>query len=208
MYLVNNKALIARSSSKILFFKICPDRRDPDKKEWQQYHELSIGGSIYFIKGNKRIQVTTDDLVYFYLIDPDTFMPQLENVMYNFMDCSQMMFGSRVKYGITYKGNEQSFDIYRRKYMHDFKVPVVDFNFEGSHGIDLPLSNAFIVTQTDKLFLYDSDSFQPIGRLPVALLTTITREPNEIIAVQKSKDENYVACISGKNLIKNEQKGN
>ena len=30
-----------------------------------------------------------------------------------------MMFGSRVKYGITYKGGEKSFNIYRRKFIHD-----------------------------------------------------------------------------------------
>lgn len=45
-------------------------------------------GFIYFIKGNKRIQITTDDLIYFYLIDPETFEPELENVMFNFMGCN------------------------------------------------------------------------------------------------------------------------
>ena len=53
-------------------------------------------------------------------------MPKLENVMNNFMNCSQMMFGSKVKYGITYKTNEKSFDIHRRKYEHDYLVNVVD----------------------------------------------------------------------------------
>lgn len=32
-------------------------------------------------------------------------MPKLENVMTNFMQCSQMMFGSKVKYCVTYKNN-------------------------------------------------------------------------------------------------------
>lgn len=62
-------------------------------------------GFIYYIKGNIRIQITTDELVYFYLIDKDTLMPNLENVMYNFMGCNQLMFGSRVRYGISYKQN-------------------------------------------------------------------------------------------------------
>lgn len=39
------------------------------------------------------------------MIDLETFEPKLDNVMYNFMGCSQMMFGSKVKYGITYKTN-------------------------------------------------------------------------------------------------------
>ena len=55
MYLINNKALIARSSSKVLFFKIFEDEDDPTIKLWKQYNELEVRGFIYFIKGNKRI---------------------------------------------------------------------------------------------------------------------------------------------------------
>lgn len=104
MFLVNETALIARSSSQILFFKLELDEFTKEKY-WHNYHTLDQGGSIYFIKGNKRIQVCTDTQIFFYLIDPRTFEPTLENVMFNFMNCSQMMFGSRVKYGITYKTN-------------------------------------------------------------------------------------------------------
>lgn len=40
------------------------------------------------------------------------------------MDCSVMMYGVKGKYGITFKTNERSFDIYKRKYVHDYKVTV------------------------------------------------------------------------------------
>lgn len=43
---------------------------------------------MYFIKGNTRIQITTDEVIYFYYINPETLIPELENVMYNFMECS------------------------------------------------------------------------------------------------------------------------
>lgn len=89
-----------------------------------QYHSVKTRGFIYYIKGNIRIQVTTDELIYFYLIDKETLMPKLENVMYNYMKCSQMMFGSKVRYGITYKTNEKSFDVYRRKYQHNIQTVV------------------------------------------------------------------------------------
>ena len=36
---------------------------------------------IFYIKGNIRIQITTDEFIYFYLIDKETLMPTLENVM-------------------------------------------------------------------------------------------------------------------------------
>lgn len=201
MYLFNNKALIARSSSTVLFFKIIADEDDPEEKSWQQYHVLNIRGFIYFIKGNKRIQITTDDNIYFYLIDLETFEPKLENVMFNFMGCNQMMFGSKVKYGITYKTNQKSFDVYRRRYIHDYKVPISHEILEGSMGLDLPTMKAFLITNIDKIYMYDSETYQRIGEMPITLLKTETREPNQIIALGKSKDEKYIACISGKNLI-------
>lgn len=57
MYLFNNKALIARSSSKVVFFKIF-EEEDENKNiitKWKQYKEIQARGFIYFIKGNKRI---------------------------------------------------------------------------------------------------------------------------------------------------------
>ena len=40
------------------------------------------------------------------------------------------------------------------------------------------------------------------------MLPTETREPNEVIAIQKCQNEEYIAIISGKNLILSEQKPN
>lgn len=51
MYLLFDQALVVRSSSSILFFKI-----DPESGLWEQYKELTdMRGNIYFIKGNIRI---------------------------------------------------------------------------------------------------------------------------------------------------------
>ena len=102
MYLIYNKALIARSSSDILFFKQVHDDTT-DTLKWKQYKVIEARGFIYYIKGNYRIQITTDDKIYFYLIEQETLEPILENVMYNYMNCTQTMFGSKVNYGITYK---------------------------------------------------------------------------------------------------------
>lgn len=44
--------------------------------------------------------------------------------------------------------------------------------------------------------------------MPISLLKADTREPNQIIAMAKSQDEEYLAVISGKILIMNEQKTN
>lgn len=89
MYLVYEKILVVRSSSSYLFLK-----RD-EKGMWQEYDRIdNMRGNLFFIKGNFRIQITTDEKIYFYKIDTETSKPVLDNVMRNFMECSTMMFGS------------------------------------------------------------------------------------------------------------------
>ena len=183
MYLVYNSALIARSSSTILFFKIVYDEIR-DRRVWKQYHVIPERGFIYYIKGNVRIQITTDEKIYFYLIDQETFEPELENVMYNYMNCNQMMFGSKVKYGITYKTNQRSFTIYRRKYLHNFKVPVIAENLESAKGLEIKSMDIFLVSKIDKVVMYDSLTFEEIGNLNITLFVSETRERTEILAMQ------------------------
>jgi len=102
MEMLFDQALCVRSSSKILFFKQIYNKMD-EITEWVLYNSINVRGFIYFIRGNVRIQITTDQLIYFYLIDTETFEPTLENVMYNYMMCNQMMIGAMKKYSITYK---------------------------------------------------------------------------------------------------------
>jgi|TARA_B110001469_G_C9539831_1_gene268108 hypothetical protein len=105
MYFVYNRFLVANSSDKILFFQRIAQRDDHNHVtyEWEKYHQIQNGGFIYYIKGNTQIQITTERLIYFYKIDEDTGVPSLENCIYNYMNCSQMMFGAESRYCITYK---------------------------------------------------------------------------------------------------------
>ena len=54
MFLINETALVARSSSQILFFRLILDEFT-GLKSWVNYHTIEEGGNIFFIKGNKRI---------------------------------------------------------------------------------------------------------------------------------------------------------
>ena len=108
MHLVFDHALVVRSSNSILFFKKIEGR-------WTEYHKLdNMRGTIFFIRGNIRIQITTERKIYFYLINKRTLMPELENVMFNFMKCSSLMFGARVRHGIAFKVNQPDFEIFTR----------------------------------------------------------------------------------------------
>ena len=83
----------------MLFFK-----KDAETSKWVMYHEKKdMRGQIFFIRGNIRIQIITDDKVFFFIMNKETLEPKLENVMYNYMNCSMMMFGPLVRFGITYK---------------------------------------------------------------------------------------------------------
>jgi hypothetical protein len=105
-------------------------------------------------------------------------MAKLENVMYNFMGCNQMMFGSKVRYSVTYKTNQRSFDVFRRKYIHDFKVPMCQENFEGALTLELPKVNCFLVARVDKVMMFDSENFLVFDEIPIKLMPADTREAN------------------------------
>lgn len=129
MYMYRNKILIVRSSKEVLFFKLRHDKYEEVLK-WERYYTLPCSGRIFFMRKNEHIQITTAEKIHFYVIDAETSEPQLSNIMNNYMDCSVMMYGVRGKYGITFKTNERSFDIYRRKYVHDYKVTVSSESFD------------------------------------------------------------------------------
>ena len=95
-------------------------------------------------------------------MDLETYEVKLENVMNNFMNCSIMMFGAKVKYGLTFKSNEAGFDIYRKKYEHDFKICTVEDDLDGSMGLPVESLNAFLVSKRDIIKFYDIDSFKEI----------------------------------------------
>ena len=72
-------------------------------KQWKIYHEIEQAGVIYFIRGNTQMQITDQNLIYFYSVSQQTLLPKLDNVMYNFVGLTNMIFGSRSRYCITYK---------------------------------------------------------------------------------------------------------
>ena len=110
---------------------------------------------IYYIKDTDRFQVTTEDYIYFYLIDLETFEPSLENVMNNFMGCSQMMIGKRVRNCIAFKIKGRSLDVYQRKFMHNLRACVNNYNFAGSLAVEFITLHAIVATDVDKLLIFD-----------------------------------------------------
>jgi hypothetical protein len=63
------------------------------------------------------------------------------------MNCSQMMFGAKVRYGITFKAGQPNFTVYIRKYYHNFKVQLTSRNLEGSKGANLAGTGQYVLTE-------------------------------------------------------------
>ena len=59
MYLFNDKALIARCSDRISFFKLVKDEYTKEKK-WTNYTTLDVRGFVFQSRNGNMLQITTD----------------------------------------------------------------------------------------------------------------------------------------------------
>lgn len=112
-----------------------------------------------------------------------------------------MMYGARVRFGITYKANQPGFQIYTRKYYHNFKVTTDTKNFEGALGKNLASDNAYVMTDKTNIIINDNQDFSVIlqqWQIP-------NRDKGvEILYQTVSKDEKKIGVAIGKKLIKDE----
>jgi len=102
-----------------------------------------------------------------------------------------MLFGNKVKYGITYKSNERAFDVWTRKYTHNYSIQVVNKNLEGSLGLPMESINSFLVSNVNEINVYDLRTYEEIrgSLIKIPLETSTTRERNEIISMVASDDD-------------------
>lgn len=62
---------------------------------------------------------------------------------------------------------------------------MIDENMEGSKALEFEKLGIFFVTKTDRVLQYKSESYEPNGELPTMLPVSDSREPNEMLALQK-----------------------
>lgn len=105
---------------------------------------------MYFTKGNQQIQITTENQIQFFRIDEESLLPKLDHVLYNFMGCTALMFGSQNSHCITYKAGQIGFNIYRRKYAHTF-FALLDSasSYENSHSVSVNSVSQYLISQNN-----------------------------------------------------------
>jgi hypothetical protein len=67
--------------------------------------------------------------------------------------------------------------------MHNLRVCVDDGIFEGSKSVECPKSNMVLISKIDQVLMFDNQNFTKCGEIPIKLLKTETREPNEVIGM-------------------------
>ena len=144
------------------------------------------------------MQLVTDDKIYFYIFDKEKYVAELENVMTNFMACSHLHMSKNFSTScIAFKTNQKVIDIFTRKYEHNFSVCLDDQSFEGSTGIDIKCIDKFLVTKGHKVLIFDNDDYFQCGEIEMPETEIII---GDVIGIQKSMDENWIAIIYGKSI--------
>ena len=100
--------------------------------------------------------------MYVYNLDKETFEPVLENTIVNFMQCNNMLFSANRAYCATYKTNQTGFNIYNRKYTHDFRAKVDSKNFEGCLGLNVSTLDVILVSNINKIHMFDAKTFEEV----------------------------------------------
>ena len=90
--------------------------------------------------------------------------------MYNFIECSSLMVGSRVKYAVAYKTSQKDYDIFTRNCYHNFKVCIDAKSFEGAVGCTLESLSAYALAEKLEIGIYDETNFN--------LKQSLTIKPN------------------------------
>ena len=123
--------------------------------------------------------------------------------MYNNMNCSVMMFGARVRFGVTFKANQPGFTIYTRKYYHNFKVTVTAKNHDGAKGVNLKSQHKYIIAEGLNAIIYDEATFREVDKFTVPVMEDGNEdEALEILYMVASQDDQRIGMSVGRQLIK------
>ena len=150
---------------------------------WKVYETIHSRGFVSVNNSTNIISVIEDDYIFFYEIDLKTYVPQVRNVMNNFMQCGMIVFGEASRFCITYKPNQPNFLKYKRKMEHDFRVRVNSENFEDAKGFNL-LNNFYflVIKPLGEIVIFDQDTYKEEYRLKITLDKSDTREHVQILS--------------------------
>ena len=131
-------------------------------------------GFLYCSEQN--IIITQKEKIYFYTID-ESLLPKLKNVSFNYLGDLSTLISKNMIFCVSFRLNTKNFTIITKKYNQAFNVKLSNEQFEGVRSLDLPKSNLFLISNINKLKIYNQETFQFIDVMLVELFTSETREP-------------------------------
>ena len=167
---------------------------------------------IFFIRGNIRVNICTDDKIYFYLINNEEFKPKLENVMFNYMGCNNIIFGSDVSFAITYNVNKEKMTLFQRKYEHSYKGAIMKENLTNSFGLSIESMNKILLAKNNKgycntITVIDNRDYLELKDQEIELrfnksfeMTAKTKKRSMILSMTACDNEKSLAVIYGEKL--------
>jgi hypothetical protein len=57
--------------------------------------------------------------------------------------------------------------VFRAKYQHDFRQTICPDNLEGAKALEFEETNTFVLARLDKLWVYDSSTFEKLDEIPI-----------------------------------------
>ena len=77
-----------------------------------------------------------------------------------------------------------------------------DTSREGTCGQNYPTKNIFVISDDNYVQIHQEDTFQILKKVIVPLNVSDTEEDIEILTIKVSPNEELLAILAGKNLIK------
>lgn len=90
--------------------------------------------------------------------------------------------------------------------IHDFRVRVSTENFENAIGWNIVNKRFFLVAKPDgQIIVFDEHNYEEKYRIDLELPKSDSREQIQILSMDGSSDNEYLALFVGKQLIKDEE---
>jgi len=122
--------------------------------------------------------------------------------MFNFMQCNGFIMDREDKLCVTFKASQPGIKIYIRKYDHGFHETIDNISREGCCGMNIKTKEMFLITDDSHILKHSAKTFKVEQEIPLPLTISTTSDDIEILSIQMSSDEKYIAVLAGKNLIK------
>ena len=137
--------------------------------------------------------------MFFYLIDKKTLIPKLDMVMRNYMNCSSLLFGPRIKSAIAFTESQKNVQIHQRQMYHNFRVHISARSFENAVALEMAKDHRCVIGNNKTI------TFWCLKENHVCDTIEIKSDSSSVILyIQVSQSEKHMAVLTGTHLKKRE----